>query len=80
MRAFVLWAVVERIANFPFGVPCVPCLHAPQKTGFDGQFSCNITWGYVAWMGGWGDRIPSGFGAGVGLSGLKIFSKFPETR
>jgi hypothetical protein len=40
-------AVVGRVANFPFA----PWGRGVEKRVVDGKNPCNITWGYVAWMG-----------------------------
>lgn len=51
MLRFVFYPVVERIVNFPFYLRCVAWACLAQKRVYGGQKGCNITWGYVAWMG-----------------------------
>ena len=44
-------AVVGRIANFPFPLRLGAWPRRVQKMVCDRQKRCNITWGYVAWIG-----------------------------
>jgi len=72
MYFFVLWAVVGRIANFPFGAHGVAGVWLAQKSVYDRHYPCNITWGYVAWTDqgrGRGSNSRRGMGLqGVGLA------------
>ena len=71
MRSLFVKAVVGRIANFPFGGAvwggCVGC----RKQGFSGQYSCDITWGYVA---------STGKGEGGGSFTLFVFGRWQGRR
>lgn len=64
MRWLFLYAVVEEVLNFPFWVRCaVQALGVAKTPSLDG-FSCNITWGYVTWIGDRAGFQFEGYGGG----------------
>lgn len=83
MRLFVLNAVVGRIVNFPIRGVVGHGRVGLRKRFLAAKNLCNITWGYVAWIGGGrgpGAKFQGGGGPRrVGLRVQRIPREMGET-